>query len=378
MQSDIQQILLKLTELSCVKALYLVPNITETEKQLFLVLTSKVYRPHPPSSLTELFQEHPSYLYRVYDEAYAIEQLEKGNLFFIHALRENFLQYRKAHTLPLHLDFEEAFEKAADFFNKEHHKALDFQEGAQFYIAKKNYAQAAFMLHQAFELAFRAVELITMGKEKVCHRIRNHLEYVHDFIPELGNLFALELPEEQQLLDDLDTAYRNVRYTRDYHISLEAIERLQELLPELLSLVVKQFTHGYEDCKKAVEKTSSKKDLSMVTIEKSLRELIYKKYEQLNPHLGTFYLRQAILVEGPMENFHNLTHLLKVCVLALKDTGDYFSKTIPQPDVNIQQTLEFVIELLPYEEMEFLEQLIEAAGGLQALLEKEGVDFNEQ
>ncbi|MDR6302191.1 hypothetical protein [Mesonia maritima] len=96
--------------------------------------------------------------------------------------------------------------------------------------------------------------------------------------------------------------------------------------------------------------------------------MIHHQYKPLNKHTLSFYHHKAIPVEDPLESFQSVTHLLKVCLLALEHTGTSFSKTIPQPYVNIQQTLEFTLQLLPYEEMEFLEQLIETYGGLSALL----------
>ena len=39
--------------------------------------------------------------------------------------------------------------------------------------------------------------------------------------------------------------------------------------------------------------------------------------------------------------------------------------------MNIQATLEFALQLLPYEEMEFLQELVETHGGLSALLHKQ-------
>ena len=48
--------------------------------------------------------------------------------------------------------FKGTLQKTETLFKKEYTKTLDFQEGANFYIEKENYPQAAFMLHQALLL----------------------------------------------------------------------------------------------------------------------------------------------------------------------------------------------------------------------------------
>ncbi len=96
--------------------------------------------------------------------------------------------------------------------------------------------------------------------------------------------------------------------------------------------------------------------------------MIRRQYAPLNKHTRRFYENKVIPVEDPLESFISVPHLLKVCVLVLEHPGTSFSNTIPQPYVNIQQTLEFTLQLLPYEEIEFLEQLIEDYGGLAGLI----------
>ncbi len=358
----------QLTQFTELSAIYSVPSLAANVKPLLLLLSREPRTGQVLSALKECIQQQPDYRWRMYEETYAIHQFKKGNVCFIQALQEAYVTYRAPKTTPPKLNVEEAFEKAADFFYKEHQKALDFQEGAHFYSTKENYPQAAFMLHQAIELSFRTVELISMGKEKICHKIVHHQQYIQDVVPELGELFKEENMHEKQLLNRLDTAYRDVRYAVDYSISLSAIERLQHKLDSLLETGEEEFLKRYAHCKNAMEKPSPPAPPNKEEIEKNLRQLIRRQYEPLNKHTRRFYQHKAIPVEDPLESFLSVTHLLKVCVLALEHTGTSFSKTIPQPYVNIQQSLEFALQLLPYEEMEFLEQLIEDYGGLSGLL----------
>lgn len=71
-------------------------------------------------------------------------------------------------------NLEKVIDKAKKGFNKEIAKIQAFNDGAGFYLEKENYALTAFMVHQQIELAYRAIELFAMGKDKVTHSIRVH------------------------------------------------------------------------------------------------------------------------------------------------------------------------------------------------------------
>src|SRR5690606_34647437 len=109
--------------------------------------------------------------------------------------------------------------------------------------------QTAFMLHQAFELAYRAAERLAMGREKVCHGIGKHQKYIFPFIPELGRVFSAKKELDVSLLHLLDMAYREVRY-RAYDVPPEHITVLQAKLEQVLAIVDNEFHTCYYSCKK--------------------------------------------------------------------------------------------------------------------------------
>lgn len=45
-------------------------------------------------------------------------------------------------------------------------KANKFLVGATFYFKQQNLEYSAFMLHQVFDLMYRAIEVLVMGKDK--------------------------------------------------------------------------------------------------------------------------------------------------------------------------------------------------------------------
>ena len=52
---------------------------------------------------------------------------------------------------------------------------------------------------------------------------------------------------------------------------------------------------------------------------------------------------------------YHIAAMLKVCILAL---GNDHTDRFPEPKLNIQTTLEHILDLLPFEEMECLERII--------------------
>lgn len=361
----------QLTQLTGLAAMYHVPAWGSTPEDYHLLICEKPLTGQVYHELKACFQQDAPPTYRIYDQNYAVQQFETGNVFFGYGMQPVFLKYSRAGYPLTKLSISQALKKADDYFKATHQKALAFQAGAQFYIKEENYAQAAFMLHQAFELSFRTVELFAMGKEKVCHRIKNHQIYVQDFLPELAHLFKAEDSEEQALLKSLDTAYRDVRYGQDYQISFAELEQLSQKLSCLIAFVENEFTQRKEMCLPTPEPKTKTTPPPSPKHKQELQALLQRHYEVLNRHTGTFYQRLAIPITEPFEHFLTLSHLIKVCILALEHPSDGFSKGIPQPYVNIQATLEFALQLLPYEEMEFLQELVETHGGLSALLHKQ-------
>jgi len=360
-----QSIIQQLIEILTVKAVYVIPFIEESEKQLFLVIKKDADSINNKLiSVNEIFQEHPQWVYRIYEENYAVEQLKEGNVFFLQGLLIKYLKYGTLKTECKDWNFKEALQKTETLFKKEYTKALDFQQGANFYIEKENYPQAAFMLHQAIELSFRTVELITMGKEKICHGITYHQKYIQNFVPELEQLFSKENEQETQLLNLLDTAYRNVRYDRDYKISLKSIKLLQNKLNKMLKIVENEFEKRYAYCKEHVESVSTKKETlsDKITanprIKYKVQEFFNRKLYKLEPGSEKLYYKAEFKINGIADLLYDIAGIMKVCIVALEYADSSYGRLIPQPHINVQTALEHILQLLPFEEVETLEEII--------------------
>ena len=253
--AEIQEVVSRISNLPDVQYVYHSQvEIKGERKPLLLILLSEGGSGLPDDLVPlmyRLFREHTGFLFRTYALAFAERQLRLGNLFFIRTCGHANLVYSLPglHLLPLTegMDMDRALEVAKGRFQREYTKAVDFKEGALFYVGRGNYAQAAFMLHQAIELAYRLAEMLAIGKEKICHSIAAHQKYINPFIPELGTLFNTE--KETIVLQRLDDAYKGVRYGMDYRVSPEQVQRIYAKSEIQLTIVHQLFHTGWEACK---------------------------------------------------------------------------------------------------------------------------------
>lgn len=202
--------------------------------------------------LDMVFEDYPDYCYRLYHVHQAKDSIKKGNLFFYQVcVAENLCFSDPIAELNLFSQMqglEKVMDKAKKAFNAEMAKIQAFNDGAGFYWEKENYALTAFMVHQQIELAYRAIELFAMGKDKVTHAIRVHQKHVRPYLPDLGALFDESDDYENKLMQHLDDAYLKVRYGEGYQINKEKLlkamkkgEEIQQKVTEIYEKMIGEF-----------------------------------------------------------------------------------------------------------------------------------------
>ena len=65
----------------------------------------------------------------------------------------------------------------------------------------------------------------------------------------------------------------------------------------------------------------------------------------------------GVRLGGYNDAMHYIAHLVKVCILALEGKDVSGSPYIPQPEVNVSSVLELILNLIPYEESELLDNI---------------------
>jgi hypothetical protein len=63
-----------------------------------------------------------------------------------------------------------------------------------------------------------------------------------------------------------------------------------------------------------------------------------------------------LITDGYLETSFMISSLLKVCITAL-DEESTANSVVPEPEQNIREVLGYILNMIPYEEMEFLDKI---------------------
>jgi uncharacterized protein len=115
-----------------------------------------------------------------------------------------------------------------------HQRALEFYAGAELYIIRKQYALAAFNLHQCAEQCFTSIIYNKSGYRPSTHNLLLLYRYACWFEPLLHELFIRQQLKEESLLHVLQGAYTGSRYTNEYSVKGRQLEIMKEKVEVLL------------------------------------------------------------------------------------------------------------------------------------------------
>jgi HEPN domain-containing protein len=130
--------------------------------------------------------------------------------------------------------------------NQWYQRATEFYAGAELFIIRKQYALAAFNLHQCAEQCFTSVVYNKCGYRPATHNLLLLYRYACWFRPSLHELFEsrcqtlskCQTPAaptaEDSLLHQLQKAYTGSRYTNDYSIKGKQLRMIKEKIEILL------------------------------------------------------------------------------------------------------------------------------------------------
>lgn len=134
-----------------------------------------------------------------------------------------------------------AFKKAAYLKQQEQSmlgfsRSTAFLRGARYFISKKEYSLAAFLLHQATEHACLSFILQHTGLRTGTHNIDKLLRYSTLIDDILMKVFPRRFENEMELFRQLQKAYIHSRYKEDYQITEEEIFLLAGRVTKLCRL----------------------------------------------------------------------------------------------------------------------------------------------
>lgn len=182
----------------------------------------------------------------------ARERIRQGNLFLYTSCRPQALVYKKKGSdfSVIHdgFDLESCIQLAQENWERENKKVDEFFQGFQFLIEKKYLSCAAFMLHQAMELTYRALEIALVAKEKLTHSIRCHHRLMDSICPMYQGVFDEESEQDIELLHILEKIYRSSRYEDSFQVDPTTIGLMEQKMRSLREKAKMIFTDIIQRC----------------------------------------------------------------------------------------------------------------------------------
>ncbi|MCY4779120.1 hypothetical protein ORI89_05630 [Sphingobacterium sp. UT-1RO-CII-1] len=205
------------------------------------------------------------------------EKLSQGDIFFFDACHPSRLLFKNPscsyQLYPQNFSPKQDKKTLQRIFDRENLKINEFKEGFYFYKEKKSFALAAFMMHQVFELRFRCMEILFLGKEKPSHNIRVHHRALRKVTTSLNSLFCENNKEDNQLLTLLNEVYCAVRYEDKFQVLETDINLLESKMNNLISVTDQLFCQYL----KILDKENFTKNLES-TLSSEVAEVKLKDY----------------------------------------------------------------------------------------------------
>ena len=378
---ELESIVLKINTVIDVECIYLSQGTSENPFTYRMTIITNLM-PREISTLiqpviTSIFEPFPTYKYTIFSLQYVNQELHRGNLYFHNYCLDKYLVFKdtssNAPWVLKSLDLERVYEKAKSRFKRDISKVKSFKKGIKFYQNRKDYPQAAFMVHQTYELTYRMFESFITGFIKICHSISSHQSYVEGYITPLKGTFSKHSEVDKTLLKLLDDAYASSRYTHHYTITEQELEALNLRMSLFIRAVIRLFNQELLKFQKEVyynatniteincpikkPKKNSNKKLKKI---KKIKELSKENFKLLTPIGGNnkgYYLNY-IRIYDYVELFSTLKSMLNVSILALEEQQD-LALHIKNKESDVKTVLEFAKNLIPFEEAIYLDKMRE-------------------
>src|SRR5690606_35419175 len=250
-QNDARDIILILTSKYKIDYLFLQETLcSEKEGSLYeivILLSNKETRligEIDPQITVDLL-EYKNFHHVTLVSTFVRDKLVHGNIFLFNACHPDKTLFKNPscsfELYPEEFTSKKNVSELQRFFDRENFKITEFIVGFDFYRERGNFAMSAFMLHQVFELRYRCMEALMMGKEKASHNIRSHHRYLGKITGMLNTVFSENNVNDDRLLSLLNETYCAVRYEDDFEIAEEDINTLEIKMNALLSITEKLF-----------------------------------------------------------------------------------------------------------------------------------------
>lgn len=382
-RETITKLVSKIVKQVNVNRVYLIIGDNESHSQYSFIIIiedmAKRFKWRVKEILNESLKEYTNYSAHFFTLHYIQNVTSEGNTFFLnHCTTEKLIYYHHNYNegwLFHNVNLSTFIIKARENFLNQEEKILGFKKGADLFLEEKNYGHAAFMLHQTIEHSFLAAEYFLMGKTFTGHLISDHQTFMGNVHKEFENIFPRENETNTNLLNKLNRAYSDSRYTFNYQIKIEQILEINKRAEVLIQLLKAYVEAEIKRCERLLKRKTTnqrienkdfKNEPKIKNIEndesvlKKIQKLGKENFMTLTPIGGIrkgYYLNYARVYDY-LELFSLLQSTLNVCILALEEQQDC-TLDIRNKEADVKAVLGFAKNLIPLEEGNFLDEMRE-------------------
>ncbi len=379
----IKKLVLHITRQININQIYLINGDEESSHPYRLIIIiedmAKRFKQRVKEILEESLQEYPRYSAQFFTLHYIQNITSEGNTFFVnHCNKERLIYYHHNYEegwLFHNVELSVVVLKGRENFLNQEEKILGFKNGADLFLENKSFGHAAFMLHQTIEHSFLAAEYFLMGKTFTGHLISDHQNFIGNLQKEFKDIFPRENETDTDLLNKLNKAYCDTRYSLNYQIREELVLEINKRAEDLTQLVKKYVEAELLKCerllknnyqKRPLEKTFNKHEPKTIdneadeSILEKIKKLGKQNFMTLEPIGGNregYYLNYARVYDY-LDLFALLNSTLNVCILALEEQQDC-TLDIRNKEYDVKAVLSFAKNLIPLEEATFLDKMRE-------------------
>ncbi len=171
--------------------------------------------------------------------------LYEGQYFFVDIRRDGIALYElddEPLAEPKQRTAADALRIANDYLEERLPHGKAFVEGAEFFVGRKRYKEAAFLLHQSIEQAYSALLLVLTSYSPASHNLKHLRSLAEGRDRRLADVWPADQHQHVAWFNILNEAYVKSRYSKHYEISEEALvwllERAHRLISEIEAICV--------------------------------------------------------------------------------------------------------------------------------------------
>ncbi len=265
-QAELEKVISLILAFSNAHSIYFSPHLEEDHNAGILMV---IIGPDSPHSWDELngtyrnvFESFPQFSFRIFDADWVKEELRDGNPFFAMHCHKNTLMYSTAESVEVgyteNLKPKRFLKKVKRQHQGKEHAVFILALNVKFYIRRKNYLQAAYVLHQSIRWMLIEASNFLTGEYLVEHDLEVQQKHVGNYSKSLAQLFDSENEEKIKLRILLNEACYSVQNGHDTPaISLEDIEAAVAKKDELRTEVNRHFAACIGRCRHEFSRSKS-------------------------------------------------------------------------------------------------------------------------